>query len=318
MLNNPLISIIIPCYNAEKYIKECIESITSQKFQNFEILCLDDCSSDNTLQILENMSSLDERIKVFPSTQKMYAGALRNKGIKIANGEWLLFCDSDDWLEENILQDLSEVISKLDKNINIVEYNFNISVDKIQKKQADWLNRGETGIKQVKNIDIMLATGNGNKLYRKSFIDCYNLKNCENNMSGEEIPMHICSYLLAGKIFYLNKIGYNWRQNLNSTSRSKNNTKFLQGVFIMTNFLKEEMCRLNIYDEKYYHIFCKTIYNWHIKEKQDLSVPYFKYYMECNKKFANWGLKCNKPLLFVVIKLMFKNMIKVVKYDKRK
>ncbi len=314
MSNKPLISIIIPCFNAEKYIKECIESITSQKFQNFEILCLDDCSNDNTLQILKNMSSLDERIKVFPSTSKMYAGALRNKGIENAKGEWLLFCDSDDWLEETILQDLEEVITKLDKNINIIEYNFNISVDKNTKKQADWLNQGKTGIKQVKDIDIMLATGHWNKLYRKNFIDRYNLRDCENNMSGEEIPMHICSYLLAEKIFYLNKIGYNWRENLKSTSRSKNNTKFLQGVFLMTDFLKEEMKRLNIYDENLYRILCKTIYSWHIKEKQDLSISYFKYYIECNKRFTQWGLKTNKPLLSVIIKLMFKKMIRAGKH----
>ena len=281
MPNKSLISIIIPCYNAGKYIKECIESIISQKFKNFEILCFDDCSNDNTLQILKNMSSLDKRIKVFPSTSKMYAGALRNKGIENAKGEWLLFCDSDDWLEENILQDLEDVISQLDNNINIIEYNFNISVDKTQKKQADWLNRGKTGIKQVKDIDIMLATGNGNKLYRKNFIDHYNLKNCENNMSGEEIPMHICSYLLAEKLFYLNKIGYNWRENFISTSRSKNNIKFLQGVFLMTDFLKDEMKRLNIYNEKLYYSLCKRIYNWHIKDKQDLSIAYLKYYMKC-------------------------------------
>lgn len=318
MSDKPLISIIIPCYNAEKYIKECIESIILQKFKNFEILCFDDCSNDNTLQILKNMSSLDEQIRVFPSTSKMYAGALRNKGIENAKGEWLLFCDSDDWLEENILQDLEDVISQLDNNINIIEYNFNISVDKTQKKQADWLNRGKTGIKQVKDIDIMLATGNGNKLYRKKFIDRYNLKNCENNMSGEEIPMHICSYLLAEKIFYLNKTGYNWRENLKSTSRSKNNTKFLQGVLGMTDFLKKEMNRLNIYNENLYHNFCKTIYNWHIKEKQDLSTPYLKFYIECNKRFANWGLKTNKPLLFVIIKLMLKKIILAGKHDKRK
>lgn len=166
MSNKPLISIIIPCYNAEKYIKECIESISSQKFKNFEILCFDDCSSDNTLQILKNMSSLDKRIKVFSSTSKMYPGALRNKGIENAKGEWLLFCDSDDWLEGNILQDLENVISKLDDDINIVEYNFNVSVDENTKKRADWLDRGDSGVKQIKDLKcIMLAAGNGHKIY---------------------------------------------------------------------------------------------------------------------------------------------------------
>lgn len=307
--NPPLISVVIPCYNVENYISECIDSIIFQNLDDIEIICLDDNSSDNTLAVLKGLSKNDKRIKVFSFKENKGAGALRNIGIAKAKGEWIVFCDSDDWFEEGIFKKLQKVISNVNKNINIIEYNYNISVNKFEKKNADWLNRGNSGIKEVKSINIMLATGNGNKLYRRNFLKKYNLKNCENNMSGEEIPMVICAYKLSKEIYYLNETGYNWRVNPKSTSRSrKNNKKFLSNIFLMTDFLKTEMNRLKIYNDDEYHKICRTIYNWSVKQKRDLSPEFFHFYLKCNKLYKSWKLKKNKPYLFVFISLLFKKL----------
>ena len=95
-LNKPIISIIIPVYNAEKFIKETIESILSQNFKDFEIILIDDASKDESLKIIENISKKDKRIRVLKNkTNKGKAGTV-NVGFKYTNGRYITFSDADD------------------------------------------------------------------------------------------------------------------------------------------------------------------------------------------------------------------------------
>ena len=110
------ISIVMPVYNVEKYLRQCIDSILNQTYQNFELICVDDGSTDNSLNILHEYASKDERIKII--TQKNeYAGVARNKGINIAKGEYLLFLDSDDFFEKDMLENIVEKGSKTKADI---------------------------------------------------------------------------------------------------------------------------------------------------------------------------------------------------------
>ena len=92
------VSIIIPVYNAEKYLRECLDSLTGQTLKDIEIICVDDGSTDSSLSILEEYKSRDGRIKVLHQ-QNQYAGAARNNGIPEAAGEYLLFLDADDFFD---------------------------------------------------------------------------------------------------------------------------------------------------------------------------------------------------------------------------
>lgn len=94
-MNKPLVSVIIPFYNTEKFIKECLNSVLNQTLKNIEILCIDDGSTDYSHQIVEKYSQNNKRIKLL--TQKNQgAGIARNNGIKISKGEYIVFMDSDD------------------------------------------------------------------------------------------------------------------------------------------------------------------------------------------------------------------------------
>lgn len=110
------ISIIIPVYNGEKYIKRCIESILKQNFNDFEILIIDDGSKDNSLKILKSYKKLD-KIKIFSQKNKGPSEA-RNKGLEEAKGNYIIFIDIDDWIEENYLNNLYNTITK--ENLDIV------------------------------------------------------------------------------------------------------------------------------------------------------------------------------------------------------
>lgn len=106
--NFPLVSIIIPVYNAENYLHDCIESVISQSYTNLEIIIVNDGSLDNSLQIAESFSAADSRIRIVNQNNKWVAGA-RNSGLKIATGKYISFVDSDDILYPDFIHELISI-----------------------------------------------------------------------------------------------------------------------------------------------------------------------------------------------------------------
>src|SRR5574344_1670943 len=94
---NPLISVIIPIFNAEKYLNRCIDSIISQTYHNLEVILLDDGSTDNSGNICDEYALKDSRIRVIHQSNKGLV-ATRQVGISIAKGEYIAWVDSDDWI----------------------------------------------------------------------------------------------------------------------------------------------------------------------------------------------------------------------------
>ena len=104
---NPLISVIVPVYNREKYIEKCIRSITEQSYRNLEIIIVNDGSTDGSLKLLKDIAASDGRLRVIEQKNGGPSKA-RNNGIREARGEWIYFMDSDDILEENALKEMTE------------------------------------------------------------------------------------------------------------------------------------------------------------------------------------------------------------------
>ena len=98
MSTTPKVSVIIPVYNVEDYLRQCLDSVINQTLKDIEIICVDDGSTDNSLQIFREYEQKDSRVKVL--TQKnQYAGVARNTGMNIARGHYYVFLDSDDFLK---------------------------------------------------------------------------------------------------------------------------------------------------------------------------------------------------------------------------
>ena len=115
------VSVIIPVYNVEKYLRECLDSVINQTLKDIEIICVNDGSTDNSLQILEEYAQKDERIKIIAQENKGQAVA-RNVGIKIAQGEFIGFLDSDDYLDLNFYENLYNRAKETNSNIVVCEY----------------------------------------------------------------------------------------------------------------------------------------------------------------------------------------------------
>ena len=94
-----LISIIIPVYNAEKYLRKCLDSVIHQTFSDIEIICVNDCSQDNSLSILREYEKKDARVKVINCVQNNRQAVARNIGLEMAMGKYIAFVDDDDWID---------------------------------------------------------------------------------------------------------------------------------------------------------------------------------------------------------------------------
>ncbi|MBQ4439188.1 glycosyltransferase family 2 protein [bacterium] len=106
------ISIIIPVYNVEKYLRECLDSCVNQTLEDIEIICVDDCSPDNSIKILEEYQAKDSRIKIFRHETNKNLGAARNTGLANATGEYVWFVDSDDYIDTKACQILYDAIKE--------------------------------------------------------------------------------------------------------------------------------------------------------------------------------------------------------------
>lgn len=110
----PSVSIIIPVFNVENYINQCVESIGAQTFKNFEIIIVDDCSNDGTLKILESLHNKYPNISIYKTDKPSGSPATgRNIGLQKAKGDYILFVDGDDWLDSNYLELLYNSIKKI-------------------------------------------------------------------------------------------------------------------------------------------------------------------------------------------------------------
>lgn len=172
-----MISIVIPCYNVEKKIDACINSILNQTYSDFEIIAIDDGSKDNTFEKLKSYEKTDGRVKAF--TQKNRGpSATRNKGIELAKGEYIAFCDSDDYVGEQYLEHLYEH-TKNNCDIVIAGFNYASTEGEITRIPGISFSCDKKEFLEkyyAENISRRLIFGPINKLYKKTLLEEKNIR----------------------------------------------------------------------------------------------------------------------------------------------
>ena len=186
---NPLFSIITPCYNAEKYLKNSVESILRQPFDNWELLLIDDGSADSTPAICDQYAESDPRIKVIHQ-QNGGVSAARNRGLDTATGEWILFIDSDDWFTDGAFDIYTQSIKKYTADRFIFNrYNYKSGTTVKTDLQPDVLIRDKDSMKYflldmlfpyydtVKNKVVTGGIRGVNcSLYRRQLIEAHHIR----------------------------------------------------------------------------------------------------------------------------------------------
>jgi len=246
---NPQISVIIPIYNCEKYIKECLSSLIKQTFKNFEIICVNDGSNDDTLKILKKFEAKDERIIIF-NQNNSGPGIARNIGMKKSKGEYLIFLDSDDIFKKTMLEELYIKIKENDSDVVICNSQ-NFEKKKWWKKfyEKNYLiNDNIIKQKTFSSLDIEKDFFNlfiwwpWDKLFKRKYIENLGIE-YQNLKSSEDLFFVAASVIAAKKISYLDKILINHRigiKNSVSNSRQKSWDNFYYALKKLKKFIKEK------------------------------------------------------------------------------
>lgn len=226
----PLLSVIVPVYNVEKYLKRCLESILVQSWNDYEIILVDDGSTDSSAQICDLYAEKYEMIRVIHKENKGLSDT-RNRGIEEASGEYVYFPDSDDWIEPNTFSELSDVIEELTYDIISFNREFVTSEeDKLisAKSRIQKLSGKQALLEMLKQSDV---TGFANdKIYRKKlFLD--NDIEFPVGKYYEDLGTNYKLFLKATKVYVTNQKYYHYLiTNPDSITQSWNEQK-LQDMF---------------------------------------------------------------------------------------
>lgn len=215
------LSIIIPVYNIENYISKCLDSILNQDFIDYEIILINDGSTDNSLSICKEYVIMDQRIKLF-SQENRGVSAARNNGISKSNGEWLCFIDGDDFIEENSLGKLLKHSYSNDCECIIGRSYTNDGNKAIKEKyryNESLVGNTYDGISLVFEKSYFRG-GIWGVLYKKSLLIDNNILFPVNIRNGEDTIFFSLIQIYAKKIFFCDVYFYNLYERIGSASRS--------------------------------------------------------------------------------------------------
>lgn len=237
------ISVIIPVYNTSRYLDRCLKSVIEQDFRDIEIICVNDGSTDNSLEILNKFAQQDERIKIINKSNGGLTTA-RNAGLRIATGDYCLNIDSDDWIEQGYLKKIYEKAKKenLDMVISDIIFDYEYKNKSVIKKDLDIEDKkiltGEEYLYIFFTKNFMGYTWN--KLIKKESYTKYKLIYDEDIFVYEDVEIISKLALHMKKIGKINQAYYHYIQGENNGSRK---TKF-------KNYLDIEKCFYEV--EQYY------------------------------------------------------------------
>lgn len=226
----PLISIVVPVYNDEPFLDECLSSIVNQKYQNLEIILVDDGSTDKSSKILDEYAKLDQRIQVFHKDNSGVSDT-RNYGLDRASGEYICFSDADDILSRDYVSYLYNLICKnRSADISLTNKLFSTFDKKQVKKINENVISGMEAANQI--LTYKIPIGVYSKLFRTSFLKKYGIKFDTELFIGEGFNYNIDSFLNAKKIIVSNKKIYFYRRNNKTSATTKFSVeKWENGLF---------------------------------------------------------------------------------------
>lgn len=200
-MNDLLISVIVPIYNTDNYLDSCVNSILNQSYQSYELLLIDDGSTDNSSIICDNYSNKYDVIRVFHKKNGGPASA-RNLGLKEAKGDFITFIDADDWVDEDYLQNFVT-------SIHVDRYD-NLIMQGLVKEFTD-------GSSYICDDSIYFAAGCGNLYNRKVIVDNQILLNSEMKL-GEDTIFNLDYLMFVDGYTIVDKCGYHYRHSNKGTS----------------------------------------------------------------------------------------------------
>ncbi len=210
------ISIIVPIYNVEKYIKQCLDSLVNQTYKDLEIICIDDCGTDNSIKIAQSFAEKDSRIKIIKHKKNSGISTSRNTGIKNSSAPYLMFCDPDDWYEPEMCEKMLHAITNNKVDLAMCGINVIYETNKNLKKHDKTFAIKKEGVFNIDNNFILThKPGLPFKIFKRELIESYNCK-FPDGLKYEDLYFFNVYCLWAKKIYLLKDKLYNYRRRPNS------------------------------------------------------------------------------------------------------
>lgn len=316
-----LISIIIPVYKVEKYLKRCVDSVIGQTYPNLQIILVDDGSPDNCPQICDEYAAQDKRIEVIHQANAGVSNA-RNNGLKVAKGDYILFIDSDDYIAPDMCEKMLAFAQQTQADIVVCDIQY---VNAVQKKKTADIAYSSKPYISVKNALMYLVSNSSfgyscvwNKLIRHELLENEHFR--EDIKRGEDLIMLSSILLKTTKIAYISEKFYYYFQNPKGVtlSRELNSRvdayKALQ-YYISTCQKQTNQSVINTIDRYYFDAAVIAAFLILLCDKQNQYVSVFNEiltYGKVHKKdIIRSGLPLVKKILFLNI-LLFPNMMRYV------
>ena len=228
----PKVSIILPVYNVEKYLPQCLDSIVNQTLKDFECICVNDGSTDNSLSILQEYANKDSRIKIISQDTTKGSAIARNMALKQCVGKYISFVDSDDFILEDCLEKLITIAEKENSDAvwcgHTLYFQSENRYEKRKNKEEikELLNKYST----VKNVDkkiqmaLDLSEKSRNiwaKIYKRDIVEKNKVSFLENSLVETDYPFNVLMMLCLPKISFIDEELYFYRKQVEGITSKK-------------------------------------------------------------------------------------------------
>ena len=236
-----LISIIIPIYNVELYLEDCLDSILIQDFDDYEIICVDDASTDNSYRIAQEYAANNSQIRLLKNCENRGQSYTRNRAIKEAVGKYIMFVDSDDMIKENALRRISNLL-KQNSDVDILYYDMEVRNEGVWAKEqpikkTEFLSNDEFHISTGQELFVQLQKGDllivevWRQLIKADFIKKRGILFYEGIYHEDDLFSFYCA-LNANKVAYMQEEYYIYRRR-DSSTMSTMNLRRVQSQFMV-------------------------------------------------------------------------------------
>lgn len=244
---NYKLSVIIPVYNVEKYLKQCLNSVTAQEYNSFEVILVDDGSTDNSGAICDEFANTDSRIRVIHQKNIGHTGARQN-GFLASTGDYILMIDSDDWIEEDMFRCMME--KALADDVDIVQCNYRSVKDGMEDNQIPVFQEGFYGKSRLEQevypkmiyaggyYSFGIAPNMWNKIWKRSLMEKHLFRIDRKIRSGEDGLFTFACFWEAQKVWILNTCFYNYRSRAVSMCRITDDRRLEQNHILFDYYNK--------------------------------------------------------------------------------
>ena len=264
VVKNPIISVIVSCYKCGDRLSKCLESLLGQTLKNIEVICIDDKSPDNTSNIIKSYANRDNRIVPIYNKKNIGVSASRNKGIEIAGGDYIMFCDADDYYSPSACEEMLNSIEKNNADLAINEINVIYEAhSELKYSDSKYYSLKFSGLKLVsEEVILNIDYSPTNKIFRKNILK-KNMIRFPEGLYYEDAYFCLAYLCCSNTIFFLNKCLYHYirhEDSIMSNTFSKQSAKDYSIDHLYIMFKVYDFLDANGLSEKYNMLFWKLYY----------------------------------------------------------